>query len=134
MVAIAYFCPCCWSEIGNTPVCPFCRADLRQFEGESCEKKLIRALHHPEPTVPFRVATMLGMLGSQAAVEPLIEVAVSSADPYIQEAAAEALGQIGDHRASPCLNRLRKEGTVRVRLAADKALVALELSQNANQR
>jgi HEAT repeat protein len=106
-------------------VCPTCGADLHDLAGETYEQKLIRALHHREPTVPIRAATILGELGSRAAVEALIEVAVSSADPYIQEAAVVALGRIRDSRALPCLDRLRREGMIPIRTAAHRAMKAL---------
>jgi HEAT repeat protein len=125
-MALTYYCPSCWNEVRNGSDCPSCGADVGQFASESYEQKLIRALRHPEPTVPIRAATVLGMLGSQAAVEPLIDVALSNADPYIQEAAATALGNIRDPRALPCLTRLSRDGAARVKIAAERAVKALE--------
>jgi HEAT repeat protein len=125
-MALTYYCPSCWSEAKNTSFCPSCGADLRQFSSQSYEQKLIHALRHPEPTVPIRAATVLGMLRSRAAVEPLIDVALSSADPYIQEAAVTALGSIRDPRSLPCLSHLRRDGAARLRIAADRAVRALE--------
>lgn len=132
-MALTYFCPSCWSEVGTARVCPHCGADLRDFAGESYAEKLVRALHHPEPTVPIRAAAILGKLGSQAAVEPLIELADSASDPYIQEAAVEALGKIGEPQAVPCLERLSREGPLRVRAAAKQALRILRGRVNATQ-
>ena len=125
-----YFCPSCGNEIKNEDVCPECGVDLKELAQEGYEEKLIRALRHPEPTVPVRAATILGDLGSRAAVEPLIEIGVSSEDLYIQEAAVVALGRIGDPRAARCLTRLRREGGLRVRNAADQALRMLERQSN----
>ena len=130
---VTYYCPSCWSEVGTAVVCPQCGADLHDLAGESYEQKLIRALRHPEPTVPIRAATILGELGSRTAVEPLIEVANSCPDPYIQEAAVVALGRIGDTRAIPCLTRLSRDGALRVRKMADQARKLLEDVHNANQ-
>ncbi|HXJ96710.1 MAG TPA: HEAT repeat domain-containing protein [Terriglobia bacterium] len=124
-MALTHFCPSCWSEIGAEPVCLVCGTDVRDLSGDSYEEKLLWALYHPEPTVPVRAATILGELGSRAAVEPLIELAASGSDLYIQEAAVTALGRICDARALPVLNRLRREGAVRVRIAADRALNTL---------
>jgi HEAT repeat protein len=132
-MAVTYFCPSCWSEIGAASVCPQCGADVHDFEGEDYAAKLIRALGHPEPTLPIRAATILGELRSRAAVEPLLKVAASTTDPYIQEAAVEALGRIGDPRALSCLDRLSREGAVRVRAAARQAIKALEDRLNATQ-
>lgn len=132
-MSVTFYCPSCWTEVGNASVCPACGAELRQFSDESYEEKLIRALHHPEPTVPIRVAAILGELHSRAAVEPLIEMALSSTDPYIQEAAVTALGTIGDARALPCLDQLSREGALRVKIAAGLALNALENVLNAHK-
>jgi HEAT repeat protein len=129
---VTYYCPSCWNEVGTEVACPQCGADLRECGRESYEQKLIRALHHPEPTVPIRAATILGELGSRTAVEPLIEVADSCPDPYIQEAAVVALGRIGDARAIPCLTRLSRDGALRVRKMADQARKALEDPLNAD--
>lgn len=130
-MSITYFCPSCWNEVGTATTCPDCGADLRAFSGQSYEEKLILALRHPEPTVPIRAAAILGELRSRTAVEPLIDIATSSKDPYIQEAAVDALRDIGDRRALSCFDHLSREGAVRVRAAAEHALKALEAHQNA---
>jgi HEAT repeat protein len=132
-MALTYFCPSCWSEVGTASVCPGCGADLRDFAGENYEQKLIRALRHSEATVPIRAARILGELKSRAAVASLIEIATSATDPYIQEAAVEALGRIGDGRAYSCLDRLRRDGAVRVRAAAERAMKVMESRSNAKQ-
>jgi HEAT repeat protein len=120
-----YFCPSCWNEIKNEDVCPECGVDLKELAQEGYEEKLIRALRHPEPTTPARAATLLGEIGSKDAVGPLMELMDSSPDPYIQEAAAIALGRIGDSRALLCLERWSAEGAVRVRLAAQQAIQSI---------
>jgi len=123
---MVYFCPSCWRVVGQDDVCPTCGADPQRSEKETFEKKLIRSLSHPEPTVPLRAATILGELRSKEAVEPLIVLGISCPDPYIQEAAVIALGRIGDERAIPCLENLRREGWLRVRRAAHFALKTLK--------
>lgn len=124
-MGLTYRYPSCRSEAGAVGACAACGADSRDLAGETHEQQLIRALHHRKPTVPILAATLLGELGSRAAVEPLIEIAVSSADPYIQEAAIVALGRMRDPRALPCLDRLRREGLTPVRTAAHRATKAL---------
>jgi len=99
-----------------------CGADLRQLPEQTYEEKLIGALRHREPTVPVRAAIVLGKLRHAAAVPALIEAAMSTKDPYLQEAVAQALGAIGDRKALPCLQHLRRKGAVRVRTAAELAL------------
>lgn len=132
-MSVTCFCPSCWNEVATASVCPACGTDIQSLADESYEKKLIRALNHPEPTVPIRAAAVLGELGSPMAVEPLIDIAQSGPDPYIQEAAVEALGQIGDTRAFQCLERLSREGVVRVRAAAERAIKTLESRTNTTQ-
>ena len=122
---MVYFCPSCWGVVAQYDACPACGADLQRFKGERYEEKLIRSLSHPEPTVPVRAATILGDLRSKAAVEPLIVLAISNPDPYIQEAAVVALGRIGDERPIPHLENLTLDGWLRVRRAAGRALEKL---------
>ena len=124
-MALTHFCPSCWSEIATEPVCLVCGTDVRDLSGQSYEEKLLQALYHPEPTVPVRAATILGELASTTAVEPLIRLAALTCDLYIQEAAVAALGRIGDVRALPLLNQLRREGALRVRISANQAIRAL---------
>jgi HEAT repeat protein len=128
-----FFCPSCWRTVAETDVCPACGADLQHFRGETYEEKLIRSLSHPEPTAPVRAATILGELGSKAAVEPLIVLVISNPDPYIQEAAVIALGRIGDDRATPHLENLALEGWLRVRRAARRALERLRSEEVAGK-
>jgi HEAT repeat protein len=128
---MVYFCPACWKVVSQGAVCPACGADLRGFEKETYEEKLIRALSHPEATVPVRAATILGELRSKEAVEPLIRLAISNPDPYIREAAVIALGEIGDERAVPHVQNLTLEGWLRVRRAAHRALQTLKGKESA---
>jgi len=125
------YCPICWSEAEDNGRCPECGGSVRRSVSETYEEKLIWALRHPEPTTPVRGATILGERRALAAVEPLIAVALSTPDFYLQEAAVVALGQIGDKRAQPYLERLSREGAIRVRLAARRALARL---QNSNEK
>ncbi len=130
---MTYYCPSCWAEIPDSARCPACGADVQRLGRETYEEKLIRSLHHPEPTVPVRAATILGELRSKAAVDALVEAAMSSQDPYLQEAVAQALGSIGDARALPFLEHLSREGAVRVRIAARRAMRGIGATKDANQ-
>jgi HEAT repeat protein len=132
---MTYLCPICWNEIGRGEFCPQCGSDLRAVDDVDYEAKLIRALQHPEPTTPRRVAEILGKRRSKAAVPPLIDLGLSTSDPYVQEAVASALGQIGDPRAHACLEHLSREGALRPRRAALRALelLAAQIEQAAGQ-
>jgi len=123
---MTYLCPICWNEIGRGEFCPQCGSDLRAVDDVDYEAKLIRALQHPEPTTPRRVAEILGKRRSKAAVPPLIDLGLSTSDPYVQEAVVVALGRIGDPRAQVCLEFMSREGTLRARRAALGALEMLE--------
>jgi HEAT repeat protein len=85
-------------------------------------EKLIRALDHPEPQTPVRCAWILGQLQARAAVATLVRLVRESSDPYLLEAAVEALGKIGDSRALETLQWAIKNGALRVRQRAAAAL------------
>jgi hypothetical protein len=68
---VTYYCPFCWHEVGRELNCPQCGADVRDCADESYEQKLIRALRHPEPTVPFRAAKILGVSARKVPAGPL---------------------------------------------------------------
>jgi hypothetical protein len=94
------YCPVCGSE-ADDHCCRKCGAPLQPSASGTYEEKLIWALGHPDATTPVRAATILGARRALAAVEPLVAVALYTSDFYLQEAAAVALGQIGDKRAQP---------------------------------
>ena len=119
------FCPSCWGECETQEkVCPKCGADLESFDKRGFSEKLISALRHPEPLTAVRAAWILGQIKEKAAVPQLIEVLSSSPDPYLQEAAALALGKIGDSKAADVLaKKLSDSGSyLIVRIASAKAL------------
>jgi len=91
-----FFCTRCWQEIGEeTASCPHCGANQEQLGQESFVRKLIRALHHPEPETPVRAAYVLGELKAKEAVPELKQVIGNSKDPFLRAAAIRALGKIG---------------------------------------
>lgn len=65
----------------------------------------------PEGGYPLRrnAARALGKLGSQSAVEALIQ-SLECSDYYVREAAAESLGMLSDFRAIPALHNLLTTG------------------------
>jgi len=124
---VTYFCPVCWAEMAaEQMICGRCRADLRAWEGKGYVEKLIAALRHPEPTTPLRAAWLLGRLRARDAVLPLMELARSSPDLFLREAAVEALGRIGDPRSLELLRALARSDSVLVRRAARRALAMIE--------
>ena len=117
-----FFCPGCWEEIAKEAAhCPSCGADLAAADAEAYATKLIRALRHPEPQTAVRAAWILGERRERSAVDELIRVLEATGDSFLAEAAAEALGKIGDEKALPALTRTSRHGTLRVRRAARRA-------------
>ncbi len=84
--------------------------------------QLIAALGHPELQTPRRVAWILGELATPRAVDPLLRVLATTEDPYLQAAAAEALGKIGEARAVSGLVQTLAHGFLPARLSAAVAL------------
>lgn len=119
-----FYCPLCWREIAqSTTHCPGCQADIEAVLTQwDYVEKLIAALKHPEPTTPIRAAWILGERKEQRAVEPLSRLVLESRDPFIAEAAVEALGKIGDPRCVPALRFALAQGVLRVK---EKAKIAL---------
>ena len=92
---MVFFCTSCWSEIAeNAEKCPNCGVVQEQLSGESYIKKLIRALHHPEPSTPIRASMILGELKAQEAIPDLLELITKSNDPFIIAAAIKAIGNL----------------------------------------
>jgi len=102
------FCTECWKEIEVAAgLCPYCGTDQNELGLEPFVRKLIRALHSPEPETPIRAAYVLGQLQASEAVPSLVEIVDGDSDPFIKASGIRALGAIGDHDAMTCLNRLR---------------------------
>jgi HEAT repeat protein len=119
-----FYCVECWREMPpEATTCPACGADVERLSSErSYIQKLIAALKHPEPETPVRAAWLLGQVRATEAVPALMRVVQESPDPYLVEAAVEALGQIGDPACRATLVWAAREGAVRVRRAAAEAL------------
>ena len=131
---MTFFCPSCWSEIrAEDSACPKCGADVRSADLRSFPEKLCAALAHPEPQTAVRAAWILGERAEISAVPDLIRTLESAEDSFLAEAAAEALGKIGDSRALLALQRAARDGTVRVRGASRQAIESLGSRQPPSQ-
>lgn len=118
-----FFCPSCWEEISAESVfCPLCGVELSRADAQPFPEKLRLALKHREPETAVRAAWILGERRERSAVAELMAALETARDPYLAEAAAEALGKIGDQRARPALERAAAAGALRVRRAARLAL------------
>ncbi len=86
----------------------------------------------PRRDEAIAAARRLGESGDRRALEPLVEVARTAADPLLQQAALAALGRLGDARAVPPLLTLLPITTGRTRYAVLAALAALRDESSAD--
>lgn len=122
-----FYCTNCWSMVlESAKMCPFCGDDItaRQARADYVDK-LIAALRHPEVGTPVCAAWILGERHERGAVEPLIALVHESSDPFIVEAAIEALGKIGDKAAREILTTALTHPNLRVRRKAEAAMTLL---------
>jgi HEAT repeat protein len=91
------------------------------FDDESLREKLVDLLRDSD--MRERAASALAMQGANS-VEALIDE-LGSEEPEIREAAATALGRVGDPRAVEPLAELLEDGTVSDRRAALHAMIEL---------
>lgn len=121
-----FFCPGCWWDFAeDVSPCPVCGLDIHAFwGGKDWIDKLIVALHHPDAETRIRAGTILGQRAEHRAVQPLIDLFRCTRDPYVAEAAVQALGQIGTPEARTFLETLRDSPSVIIGNAARTALAA----------
>lgn len=93
---------------------------------DSFERKLVRALEHPNPEVRCRAAWLIGKRKLSSGVVPLIRILEAHEDdPVVLGAVAIALGEIGDSRAVCVLRSALKESYLPVRVRAIHALAMI---------
>jgi HEAT repeat protein len=120
---MVFYCPICWSEVQREDqTCAYCGADLVVADARTMLEKLCSALKHPEPETAVRAAWILGERHEILAVPELVRTLETTTDGFLAEAAAEALGKIGDVQALDCLRVVSDRGSVRARIAAKKAV------------
>lgn len=127
---VTFFCPSCWKEIdGREKVCPYCRADLVDYEKKSFEQKLINALSHPERETVGRAAYILGRLKSVKAVKDLRSLFDRSGDPYVKREVLEALDLIGSQEAADFIRKAAQSDIAIVRRKAEVLLKVHEIEK-----
>jgi HEAT repeat protein len=96
---------------------------LGMMGGEEAMRTLITLVRNENEDliVRGRAALMLGKIGDDRAVEPLID-ALDAPGYQTRLNAAQSLGRLGDRRAIPPLQRIVQTETDTVREAAEKAL------------
>jgi HEAT repeat protein len=121
-----FYCPNCWTEISETDeICPQCGVSVNDYDNEEYIKKLIRALHHPEPETPVRAATILGWLRVREALPELIRTLNTTSDPYIAVACMKAIGEIADSSAIDSLYRMTDDDKPLIVRNAAKEIIAV---------
>jgi beta-lactamase regulating signal transducer with metallopeptidase domain len=77
---------------------------------------LVQMLQLQDPDMREHAASVLGELGDERAVLPLIQVILNDGNASVREHACEALGALGDVRAlDPLITVMRTDGSARVR-------------------
>lgn len=100
------FCTRCWAEINDRDdLCPRCGAD-QTSDLRTYDQKIVDALGHPLPQARARICWLLGQNRIQEAVPRLMKIVESDPDIYVQKAAVEALGTIGDPRSVELLRTI----------------------------
>ncbi|HWP49083.1 MAG TPA: HEAT repeat domain-containing protein [Candidatus Limnocylindrales bacterium] len=118
-----FFCPSCWEEFTkDLSLCPRCKADLSALDRQSPIQKLIRALHHPDPTIQRCTVYLLGEKRGQEARGPRLDLLDGTKDYFLMEEIAEALGKIGDQETILVLTKLLDNPSFLVRGSAVRAL------------
>lgn len=116
------FCTHCWTEIdARDTSCFHCGANLNA-DKRSYEEKLVCALEHPLPAARVRVCWLIGENKVRMAVPDLMRMVTHDPDLYVQRAALEALGVLGDQRAVPLLIEVRDSKNRFLAGAARKSL------------
>jgi len=88
-------------------------------------KFLIHNLHYPKPGIREESARILGLWGATRATLPLIKM-IDDFDPFVREAAIEALGRLGIKQAvEPLTLRMLIDDNPFIRLEIIRALVEI---------
>ena len=119
-----FFCPGCWKDFAeDLKHCPFCGLDIGGFyASRDYVEKLIVGLSHPHQTTQIRAAEILGRIGDERAVQPLIKLVGRADYVYIARAAIVALGMICHPAGQEFLASLLTHPVEAIREAAGAAV------------
>jgi len=104
---------------------------LARVGGDEAAKLVCGMVSDPDPRVRETAALASGTLRGAVAVEPLLRTLAQGDERVVEMAILRALGQLGDNRAVPALER-KAEGSflsrppTEVRIAAYRALAAID--------
>jgi HEAT repeats len=97
---------------------------LRKLGQRGAAREAAALLTHPDSTVRFDTARLLGALGDVGVTDDLVG-ALGDEDETVQAVAAEALGKLRASRAVPALERLADQGDRRAAKWARRALAEI---------
>lgn len=121
---MGWYCPMCWTEWGEgAERCLIC--DARPENDAGFEERLIAGLRAKEGSEVQWAATILAQRQTKLAVPELIRVLETSHQEFVLEAAASALGRLGDRAAIASLCQIVKTAPYAAREAAAVALARL---------
>jgi HEAT repeat protein len=95
-------------------------------DSRTYEQKLVAALNHPLSETRARICWVLGQKKVVGAVPHLLHILVDP-DLFVRVAALQALGEIGDERALPVLERFAADESVLIQAAAQKAVKQIRI-------
>ena len=110
----------------NEEVAAAAALSLGKLKAEAATNRLMMGLLHRSPAVRSASAEALGQIGGPVGVIPLIELLDIDKESSVRESTARALGEIGDVRARPALEKALNDPSPAVRVYAVEALGALK--------
>ncbi len=99
---------------------------LRSMKDRLDVKELVQQLESEDATKRNRAIELLGIIGSTAAVDALMDL-LRNPDPYVRQRVILSLGDAGDARAVPSLKYLLKtEDNARIRKSIERVIRKLK--------
>lgn len=116
------YCPNCFSpNEADQKICKKC-GGLIEWEDESYEAKLIKALSHKDYRIVLRAAEILSNFKSDKTKKALTSIIFKSKDPYIQTVAVKSLANISFNETLKVFKKIALSGTLPARLNAIEAI------------
>lgn len=98
------------------------------LRGDKVVPQLLEVLENGPDSTRYIVIQLLGKIGDERAVQPLVEILKNAEESSIREETAEALGKMGSPLAmQPLIETLRKDEVPEVRVEAVRGLINLRL-------
>lgn len=116
------YCPnCFYPNESFQKICEKCGKAIN-WENESYENKLIKALLHKDPRIVLRAAEILSNFKSNKTRKALIKTIFGSKDPYVQAAAVSSLSSNSSRETLKVFREIAVNGSLQARIRAIEAL------------